>query len=145
MTTCLTFKKPYENQLPEFIEEYLKGKGFAIEGEAVQVLCESVGVDLNRLATEMDKVLTAKPQGYAITREDVMSQVGMSREFNVFELQKALIKMDVVRACQIADYFGGNTRKIRPSWWSLFSSVFIASCMHWRVIQVMQARAELTL
>jgi len=114
LTTCLTFKKPYENQLPEFIEEYLKGKGFAIEGEAVQVLCESVGVDLNRLATEMDKVLTAKPQGYAITREDVMSQVGMSREFNVFELQKALIKMDVVRACQIADYFGGNTRKNPP-------------------------------
>ncbi len=114
LTTSLTFKKPYENQLPDFVEEYVKAKGFSIEGGAVQILCESVGVDLNRLATEMDKVLTAKQEGYAITREDVMSQVGMSREFNVFELQKALIQLDPVRACQISDYFAGNSRKNPP-------------------------------
>lgn len=114
LTTSLMFKKPYENQLPDFVEEYVKAKGYSIESSAVQVLCESVGVDLNRLSTEMDKVLTAKQQGYTITREDVMSQVGMSREFNVFELQKALIQLDPSRACQIAEYFAGNTKKNPP-------------------------------
>ncbi len=111
LTTSLTFKKPYDNQLPDFIGEYVKTKGCAIDGDAVRVLCESVGVDLSRLAMEIDKMLTAKTPGYTITEEDVMSQVGMSREFNVFELQKALIQQDALRACQIADYFASNTRK----------------------------------
>ena len=111
LTTSLTFKKPYENQLPEFVEEYAKSKGSAIDGGAVRILCESVGTDLSRLAMEIDKMMTAKASGYRITEEDVMSQVGMSREFNVFELQKALIQQDPFRVCQIADYFAGNTRK----------------------------------
>lgn len=111
LTTSLTFKKPYENQLPDFVEEYVKGKGASIDDAAVRVLCESVGVDLSRMATEIDKVLTARPAGYRITEEDIMSQVGMSREFNVFELQKALVQQDQLKACQIADYFAGNTRK----------------------------------
>lgn len=111
LTTCLTFKKPYENQLPEFIDEYLRSKGCTADGGAVRVLCESVGVDLSRMATEIDKVLTAKPSGYRLTEADVMSQVGMSREFNVFELQKALVTQDHAKAIQIADYFASNTRK----------------------------------
>ncbi|MBL7850762.1 MAG: DNA polymerase III subunit delta [Cyclobacteriaceae bacterium] len=111
LTTSLTFKKPYENQLPDFVEEYVKGKGSTIEEGGTRVLCESVGVDLSRMATEIDKVLTAKPAGYRITQEDIMSQVGMSREFNVFELQKALVMQDQLKACQIAEYFASNTRK----------------------------------
>lgn len=111
LTTSLTFKKPYDNQLPDFVGEYVKTKGYAIDGDAVRVLCESVGVDLTRLAMEIDKMLTAKAPGYTITEADVMSQVGMSRDFNVFELQKALIQQDTLRACQIADYFASNTRK----------------------------------
>jgi DNA polymerase III subunit delta len=111
LTTSLTFKKVHENQLPEFIEEYLQAKGYSAEGGAVRVLCESVGTDLSRMATEIDKVLTAKPQGYRLTEADVMSQVGMSREFNVFELQKALVNKDQSKAVQIADYFASNTRK----------------------------------
>ncbi len=111
LTTSLTFKKPYENQLPEFVEEYVKAKGCGIDSGAVRVLCESVGVDLSRMATEIDKVLIGKGDGYTITQDDVMSQVGMSREFNIFELQKALVNQDQLRACQIADYFAGNSRK----------------------------------
>ncbi len=111
LTTSLTFKKPYDNQLPDFVMEYAKSKGSSIEGSAVRILCESVGVDLSRLAMEIDKMLIAKVSGYTITEDDVMSQVGLSREFNVFELQKALIQQDPLKACQIADYFASNTRK----------------------------------
>lgn len=111
LTTSLTFKKLYDNQLPEFVEEYVAEKGYSADTGAVRVFCESVGTDLSRMATEIDKVLTAKPAGYRITEADVMSQVGMSREFNVFELQRALVSQDVVKACQIAEYFASNTRK----------------------------------
>lgn len=111
LTTSLTFKKLYENQLPEFVEEYVTAKGYSIAEGAVRLLCESVGVDLSRMASEVDKVLIARQPGYRITEEDVLAQVGMSREFNIFELQKALVLQDQAKACLIADYFAGNTRK----------------------------------
>jgi len=111
LTTSLTFKRLYDNQLPEFVEEYVRSKGCGIDAGAVRVLCESVGVDLSRMATEIDKVLIGKGESYAITPDDVMSQVGMSREFNIFELQKALVQQDQLRASQIADYFAGNSKK----------------------------------
>jgi len=111
LVTSLSFKKLYDNQLPDFVEEYVKSKGGSVEGGAVRVFCESVGVDLSRMATEIDKVLTAKPGGYRITESEVMSQVGMSREFNVFELQRALVMQDQLKALQIANYFASSTRK----------------------------------
>lgn len=111
LTTSLTFKRLYENQLPDFIEEYVSSKGCTMEGGAVRVLCESVGTDLSRIATEIDKLLTSRSAGYRITELDVMTQVGMSREFNVFELQRALVTHDQAKALQIADYFASNTRK----------------------------------
>jgi len=111
LTTCLTFKKPYENQLPEFIEECAGARGHGIEPGAIRVLAESVGNDLGRISMEIDKILTAKDAQYVISEVDVMAQVGMSREFNVFELQRALAHQDTFLACRIADYFAGNTRK----------------------------------
>lgn len=111
LTTSLTFKKPYENKLPEFVESYVSSKGLKIEGRAVGVICESVGVDLSRIASEIDKIATAKSNGSTITEGEVMVQVGMSREYNIFELQKALILKDPLKTCQIAEYFAGNSRK----------------------------------
>jgi DNA polymerase-3 subunit delta len=111
LTLSATFKKSYDNQLPEFVNEYVSGKGFAMEDRAVQVLCESVGNDLNRLANEVDKMLIGKKAGEQIDAAYVMSQVGMSREYNIFELQKALISMDIYKIIRIADYFAGNTKK----------------------------------
>jgi DNA polymerase-3 subunit delta len=111
LVTTATFKKPYENQLPDFVNEYVREKGHTMEDRGVLVLCESVGNDLNRLANEIDKLLAGKPGGQPIATEDVLSQVGMSREYNIFELQKALIAQDAYKTLQIADYFGSNTRK----------------------------------
>ncbi len=111
LTNSVTFKKPYDNQLPEFVEEYVNGKGHAIDDRGAQVLCEAVGNDLNRLANEIDKMLIGKKPGDQLNAEYVMSQVGMSREYNIFELQKALISQDTFKVIQIADYFAGNTKK----------------------------------
>lgn len=111
LTLSATFKKPYENQLPEFVDEYVRSKGFSIDDRGAQVLCESVGNDLNRLANEIDKMTIGRNPGDALDGEYVMSQVGMSREYNIFELQKALISQDIYRITRIADYFASNTKK----------------------------------
>ena len=111
LTLSATFKKPYENQLPEFVNEYLHSKGFSMEDRGVQVVCESVGNDLSRLSNEIDKMLIGKPNGEKITADFVLSSVGMTREYNIFELQKALIGKDIYKTFKIADYFASNTRK----------------------------------
>ena len=111
LAVSAVFKKPYESQLPEFIGEYLRERGVEIQEPAVRVLQEYVGNDLQRLANEMDKVLAGIDPAGIITAEKVMSQVGISREYNVFELQKALIAKDTLLAARIVAYFESNTKK----------------------------------
>lgn len=132
LTTSATFKKAYENQLPPFVSEYVKDKGFKIDDGAVRVLCEYVGNDLNRMANEIDKVLIAVSTGETISADNVMNQVGISREYNIFELQKALIQKDSFQANKIVNYFEGNTKKnpvipLVAFLYSFFSKLLVAS------------------
>jgi len=131
LTVSATFKKVYENQLGDFILEYVKGKGYRFEDNAVRVLAEYVGNDLNRLANEIDKVLIGVSAEEVITAEKVMSQVGISKEYNIFELQKALIRKDLLQVSKIVNYFEGNTRKnpvipLVAFLYSFFSKLLIA-------------------
>jgi DNA polymerase III subunit delta len=132
LTESATFKKVYDNQLPDFIQDYIKEKGFKLEDAAVRVLAEYVGTDLSRLANEIDKVLISSQKGETISSEKVMAQVGVSREYNIFELQKALIRKDTLLAAKIVNYFEGNTKKnpvipIVAFLYSFFSKLLAAS------------------
>jgi DNA polymerase-3 subunit delta len=109
-STALNCKKIYDNQLPEFVEEYAREKKISIDERAIVALCEYVGNDLHRLANEIDKLLIAA-QGNAITVDHVMNGVGVSKEYNIFELQKAIIRKDALLANKIVNYFEANTRK----------------------------------
>ncbi len=110
--TTLNTKKLYDNQLPEFVSEYAVEKQLSIEEKAIQALCEFVGNDLHRLANEIDKLAIAiKNPGDGITLDQVMNQVGVSKEYNIFELQKAIINRDSLLANKIVNYFEGNTKK----------------------------------
>jgi DNA polymerase-3 subunit delta len=131
-SVCVTTKKMYENQLPEFISEYTRDKKLIIEDKAVQALCEYVGNDLHRLANEIDKLVISLPPGESITAERVMSQVGVSKEYNIFELQKAIIQKDALMATKIVNYFESNPKKnpiipIVAYLYSFFSKLLIAS------------------
>jgi DNA polymerase-3 subunit delta len=106
-----TFKKPYQNQLPEFVQEYFSEKGFKAEPNGVQALCEYVGNDLSRLANEIDKLLIGKTPDEVIGADYIMSRVGISREFNIFELQKAVITRNQLKVFQIVQYFQANTKR----------------------------------
>lgn len=131
LTVSATFKKPYESQLGEFIQEYAGSRGYKIEEAAVRVLAEYVGNDLNRLANEIDKVLIGLTPAEVVTADRVMAQVGISKEYNIFELQKALIRKDKFQVAKIVNYFEANTRKnpiipLVAFLYSFFSKLLIA-------------------
>lgn len=107
----LNTKKLYENQLPEFVNEYTIEKKIPIDDRAVQALCLFVGNDLHRLANEIDKLIITLQPGDGISLEHVMNHVGVSKEYNIFELQKAIVNLDSLMANKIVNYFGSNTKK----------------------------------
>lgn len=128
----LTTKKLYDNQLPEFISTYAKDKKIPIDDQAVLALCEYVGNDLHRLANEIDKLVISLAQGESITAERVMNQVGVSKEYNIFELQKAIIQRDALLANKIVNYFESNPKKnpiipVIAYLFSFFSKLLMAS------------------
>lgn len=132
LLTVFTFRKAYDNQLPAFVVEYVTGKGMKIDPKAVQLLCDSVGNDLSRLANEIDKVLIGLEKGETVSGDLVMAKVGISKEYNIFELQKALITRDRVHLARMISYFEGNPKKnpVIPMvafLYSFFSKLLIAS------------------
>jgi DNA polymerase-3 subunit delta len=132
LATTISAKKLYDNQLPEFIAEYAHGKKVSINDRATQALSEFVGNDLNRLTNEIDKLLISLPAGESITIERVMNQVGVSKEYNIFELQKAILNRDTFMAAKIVNYFEGTTKRnpmlpMVAFLYSFFSKLLIAS------------------
>jgi DNA polymerase-3 subunit delta len=111
LAVTVNTKKVYDNQLPEFVSEYCADNKINIDDRAVQTLCEYVGNDLHRLANEIDKLSLALKPGESIRTEQVMNQVGVSKEYNIFELQKAILQRDPVLANKIVNYFESNTKK----------------------------------
>jgi DNA polymerase-3 subunit delta len=106
-----SFSKPKQYQLPDFVQTHFDERGFKVEANGVQALCEYVGTDLNRLVNEIDKLLIGKNKGDVITAEYIMTRVGISREYNIFELQKAILSRDVPKVFQIVQYFQANTKR----------------------------------
>lgn len=124
-------KKLYDNQVPDWVAGYCRDKGFKVSTKATVMLAESVGNDLNRLAGEIEKMLINLPEGAEITADTVQQYVGISKEYNTFELQKALILRDVVKANQIIKYFESNPKDnpiipIIALLFAFFSKVLVA-------------------
>ena len=106
-------KKMYDKQLPEWIARYVKDKGHQIEDKAVQMLADYIGNNLERLTNEIEKVLINYRQGDEegkITPAIIQKYIGISKEYNVFELQKALAVKDVLKANRILKYFEANQK-----------------------------------
>lgn len=104
-------KKIKENLLPGFISSYLKQRKIEIEPKASALMAEFVGTDLNRMAGELEKLIITLPQGKRrITSEQIERNIGISKDFNNFELKNALIEKDVVKANMIVKYFEENPK-----------------------------------
>lgn len=102
---------PRDYEISNWIVEQLKDRGCAIEPQAVQMVADHIGADLSKISSEMDKLLTILPQGtQSITATHIEQHIGISKDFNNFELTKALSARDFRQALVIADHFASNIK-----------------------------------
>ncbi len=126
----VTTKKMYDNQLPEWTQELLHSKGLAISPKGLALLVDHIGNDLSRIDNEIEKMSVNLGKRKTITEEDIEEFIGVSKEFNIFELQAALAKKDLAKAIRIIQYFEANPKAapiqlILPSLYGFFSKVFM--------------------
>lgn len=100
----------YDNKIPEWIEVYVKDKGYRIGTHATVLLAECLGNDLSKISNELEKLMLNVSPGAEITSADVQNNIGISKEYNVFELQNAISRRDVFKVNQIINYFAANPK-----------------------------------
>lgn len=105
-------KKLRDRDLPPFIERYLRDRGVGIDQKSLQLIADDIGADLHRLTGELDKLVLALANGAdrMVTPEMVEKQIGVSKDFNGFELRDALVNKNIFKANQIVKYFDENPR-----------------------------------
>ncbi|OZV69997.1 DNA polymerase III subunit delta [Winogradskyella aurantia] len=103
-------KKLYENQVADWIRRTLSAANYNISPKAAQMLVEFLGTDLSKIANELNKLKIVLPEGTQITPEHIEENIGISKDFNNFELRKAIGDRNVVKAQQIAKYFAENPK-----------------------------------
>lgn len=104
-------RKLYENQVAEWIRGFLKTRGCAIAPKAAQLLVENLGTDLSRIHNELDKLLLILPPGSDIGAGDIEQHIGISKDYNNFELKKAIGEGDRKKAARIIRYFSENPKE----------------------------------
>ncbi|MBQ8223318.1 MAG: DNA polymerase III subunit delta [Bacteroidales bacterium] len=104
-------KRLYDNNIPDWIVKYLASKKYNITPKAAQMLADFLGNDLHKVRNELEKLMIAVPPTKRIDDADVEYNVGISKDFNVFELQKAIGYKNYPKAYQIVNYFGDNSNE----------------------------------
>ena len=121
-----------DRDLPSFIENYLKSRQVKIDVKSVQMIAENIGADLSRLVGELDKVIISLPEeNRVVTPQIVEDQIGVSKEFNGFELRDAIVSRNVYKANLIIKYFDENPKAgsiyaFLPLLFSYFQNLMIA-------------------
>ena len=124
--------KMKEYQLPAFIEKYLKERQVSIDPKSSQLIAEAIGSDLSRLTSELEKVLISLPeQDRKVTPQVVEEQIGVSKDFNSFELRDAIVNRNIFKANQIINYFDKNPKagsiySFLPMLFNYFQNLMIA-------------------
>lgn len=116
----LETKKMYDNQLPDWITNFVQDRKFKIGPKASFLLAEFLGNDLSKVSNEVEKLFINLKEGEEITTELVQDNIGISKEFNIFELQEAIAKKDILKANRIINYFSDNEKE-HPSVMTLSS------------------------
>ena len=121
-----------DRELPAFIEKYLKAREVSIDPKSTQMIADNIGSDLSRLTSELDKVVLSLGQkDRRVTPEIVENQIGVSKEFNGYELRDAIVSRNVFKANQIIKYFDDNPKagsiySFLPMLFNYFQNLMIA-------------------
>ena len=125
-------KKLKDRELPGFIERYLGAKEVKIDPKSTQMIADNIGADLSRLTSELEKVILALPkENRVVTPQIVEDQIGVSKEFNGFELRDAIVNRNVYKANLIIKYFDENPKagsiySFLPMLFNFFQNLMIA-------------------
>ena len=125
-------QKLRERDLPPFIENYLKERQTSIDPKSEQLIADSIGADLSRLTSELDKLILSLPaDDKRVTPQIVEDQIGVSKDFNGFELRDAIVNRNVYKANQIINYFDKNPKagslySFLPMLFNYFQNLMIA-------------------
>ena len=124
-----TSEKIREYKLVEWVTDYLKSQDFTMTPRAIGLLTEHLGNDLNRIVNELEKLTVNLGERKSINEDDIVKFVGVSKEYNVFELQDALTKKDLAKAVRIIQYFEGNPKAapiqmVLPALYGYFSKLY---------------------
>ncbi len=103
-------KKLYENQVSDWIRKVLSEKNYKIEPKASLMLVEFLGTDLSKISNELGKLMLVLPVGTIISDTHIEENIGISKDFNNFELRKAVGEKQIVKANRIIKYFGENPK-----------------------------------
>jgi len=126
----LTTKKMYDSQLPEWVNQMVASHKLTIAPKALHLLVDHIGNDLSRLQNEVEKLAVNLAGRKNITEDDIEKYIGVSKDYNVFELQDALGKRDLAKSIRIIHYFEANPKAapiqmILPALYNYFSKVFM--------------------
>lgn len=126
----VTTKKMYDRDLPEWTQQLVQSRGFSITPRALALVVDHIGNDLTRIGNEIDKLSLNMGKRKSITEEDIEEYIGVSKDYNVFELQAALANRNLARSIQIIQYFEANPKAgpiqmVLPALYNFFSKVFM--------------------
>ncbi len=123
-------KKLYENQVADWVIDFMKGKGYEIAPNAAELVVEFLGTDLSKIANELEKLMINLQKGAKVTIQQIEENIGISKDYNVFELQKAVGYKKIETSNRILNYFKANPKSgpmvmVVSSLYNFFSKVYI--------------------
>lgn len=125
-------KRLYDNQVPDWIQDYLKARKIRIKQDAANLIAEYLGTDLSKVVNELDKLIINQNKDIEVDLHTVEQTIGISKDYNIFELQKALGERNILKANRIVNYFAANPRRnplpvVIGSLYTFFSKVYLLS------------------
>ena len=123
-------KKMYDDKVPSWIMSYAEENGYTISHRGAAIIAESIGNDLSKIVNELSKVFIIQPKGSQITENIIEENIGISKDYNVFELQNSIGRKDVLRCNKIINHFAANPKDnpiqaILPNLYGYFIKVMI--------------------
>lgn len=135
--TVLESVRPRDYEIGAWLQQFIARKGFSIDAKALSMLTDHLGTDISKIANELGKLTVSLPEGtQRITDADIEANIGISKDFNNFELCKAVAARDMGRALMIADHFADNP-KDNPllvtvlALFSQFREIFVVNYLRW--------------
>ncbi|NBC23992.1 MAG: DNA polymerase III subunit delta [Bacteroidetes bacterium] len=124
-----TSKRVYDNQMPRWIQQYIAAANLSIAEVEARLIAEYLGTQLSKVANELDKMILNLPVNHQIQSSDIEKYIGISKDYNIFELQKAFTYRKASQAMKMAQYFSANTKDhplplLTASLYAFFSKVY---------------------